>query len=118
VSAEVVEDNRMKVVEGRRGVHVDVNQFTWVEVKKRLWRHGLSFQEFLSYVVHLLATGDDRVYQLLIEAKKARAQKEVMKIVHTDEESLYTLMEHLRDMKRQEQEAKEEEEEEVRNEEG
>lgn len=106
----------MKVVEERRGVHVDVNQFTWVEVKKRLWKHGLSFQEFLSYVVHLLATGDDRVYQLLIEAKQARAKKQVMNLTRTDEESLYALMEHLRDLKKQE--LAEEKEKEVRDEEG
>lgn len=103
----------MKIVEGRRGVHVDVNQFTWVEVKKRLWKHGLSFQEFLSYVVHLLATGDDRVYQLLIEAKTSRAKEEITKIVHTDEESLYALMEQLRDMRKQEESTEEEKEEEA-----
>lgn len=101
----------MKIVEGRRGVHVDVNQFTWVEVKKRLWRHGLSFQEFLSYVVHLLATGDERVFQLLVEAKEARAKKEIVKIVHTDEESLYSLIEQIRNLKKDEDNETEEEEE-------
>ncbi len=107
----------MKIVEGRRGVHVDVNEFTWIEVKKRLWKHRLSFQEFLSYVVHLLATGDDRVYQLLVEAKNARAKREATKIIHTDEESLYTLMDHLRDVRKQEEESTEEKEAEAYDEE-
>jgi hypothetical protein len=79
--------------ETRRGMLLKFNQFYWLELKKVLWKHRISAQEFLSYVIKLLATGDQRVYDILIEAKRARAKSEVLNIVHTDEESLYSLIE-------------------------
>lgn len=79
--------------ESGRAVVLKFNNFFLFELKKVLWKHKLSISEFLSYVVRLLATGDQRAYDMLIEAKKARAQKESMNIVHTDEESLYSLIE-------------------------
>jgi hypothetical protein len=64
----------------------------------------------------LLATGDNRVYDLLVEAKVNRAKKETVQVVHTDEESLYSLMERLREERKQESTS--EKEKEVRYEEG
>lgn len=72
---------------------VALNKFFLLELRKILWKHQISPQEFLSYVIKLLVTGDQRVYDILIEAKKTRAKDEVFNIIHTDEESLYNLIE-------------------------
>ena len=79
--------------EQKRVVALQFNSFFLFELKKVLWKHRISVQEFLSYIVRLLATGDQRVYDMLIEAKRARAKSESLNIVHTDEESLYSLIE-------------------------
>jgi hypothetical protein len=83
----------MIIAEERRNLVIGFNKFFLFELKKILWKHRISAQEFLSYVVKLLVTGDPRVYDILVEAKKARAKGEVVNIVHTDEESLYSLIE-------------------------
>jgi hypothetical protein len=41
----------------------------------------------------LLATGDQRIHDIMLEAKKAKTQKVTVNTVHTDEESLYNLIE-------------------------
>lgn len=92
----------MKEVEDRKGIHVDVNKFCWVELRRVLWKHSITPQEFFSYVAKLLATGDKRVYDLLLEVKSSRAQNERTNIVHTDEESLYSLIEQMRQRKEEE----------------
>lgn len=100
----------MIVAEERRSLMIGFNKFFLLELKKVLWKHRISAQEFLSYVVKLLVTGDQRVHDILVEAKKARAESETLNIVHTDEESLYNLIEHsLISMKSSGQEKKEEE---------
>jgi hypothetical protein len=100
----------MIVAEERRSLMIGFNKFFLLELKKVLWKHRISAQEFLSYVVKLLVTGDQRVYDILVEAKKARAETETLNIVHTDEESLYNLIEHsLISMKSSGHEKKEEE---------
>lgn len=66
------------------------------EARKLLWKHGVTVQEFLGYVAYLLATGDKRAFELLTEAKKAKAKEQTLNIQHTDEESLYNLIEHLK----------------------
>jgi len=86
----------MKVEEERKGIHVDINQFCWLEMRRILWKHSLSFQEFFSHLAKLLITGDKRVHDLLLEVKETRARNEVPSIVHTDEESLYILIEQMR----------------------
>ncbi len=83
----------MIIAEERRNLVIGFNKFFLLELKKILWKHRISAQEFLSYVVKLLVTGDPRVHDILVEAKKARAKNEVINIVHTDEESLYSLIE-------------------------
>lgn len=84
----------MIAAEERRTILIGLNKFFLLELKKILWKHRISAQEFLSYVVRLLVTGDQRVHDILVEAKQARAKAEVLNIVHTDEESLYNLIEH------------------------
>jgi hypothetical protein len=79
--------------EETRTMVLKFNKFFWLELRKILWKHGLSGQEFFSYLIRLLATGDQRMHDLLIEAKRTRAKNEALNIVHTDEESLYSLIE-------------------------
>lgn len=83
----------MIIAEERRNLVIGFNKFFLFELKKILWKHRISAQEFLSYVIMLMVTGDQRVHDILVEAKKARAQAEALNIVHTDEESLYNLIE-------------------------
>lgn len=97
----------MIAAEDRRTLLIGLNRFFLLELKKILWKHRISAQEFLSYVVKSLVTGDQRLYDILVEAKQARAKSETLNIVHTDEESLYSLIEHsLVSMKISEQEEK------------
>jgi hypothetical protein len=79
--------------EERTGIRLDIVKFYWVGLRKILWKHSISPQEFFSHVIKLLVTGDQRVHDILQEVKTARAKKEVLDIVHTDEESLYSLIE-------------------------
>lgn len=83
----------MILAEERKGLMIALNKFFLLELRKILWKHRISPQEFLSYVIKLLVTGDQRIYNILIEAKKARAKSEAFNIIHTDEESLYNLIE-------------------------
>ena len=83
----------MIVAEERRNLLIGLNKFFLLELKKILWKHGISAQEFLTYVIRLLVTGDQRLYDILLEAKKSRARNESLNLVHTDEESLYNLIE-------------------------
>lgn len=80
--------------EERRSLLIGLNKFFLLELRKILWKHRISAQEFLSYVVRLFVTGDQRLYDILAEAKQARAASESFNILHTDEESLYSLIEH------------------------
>lgn len=86
----------VKEEEDRKGVHIDINKFSWLEMRRILWKHSLSIQEFFSYLAKLLITGDKRLYDLVLEARSARAKNEVPNIIHTDEESLYSLIEQIR----------------------
>lgn len=96
LESEEVEEDNVKEAEERKGIHVDINRFVWIEMRRILWKHSLSFQEFFSYLAKLLITGDKRLHDLLLEAKAARAKNELPSIVHTDEESLYSLIEQMR----------------------
>lgn len=101
LESEEVEGDNVKEAEERKGIHVDINRFAWIEMRRILWKHSLSFQEFFSYLTKLLITGDKRLHDLLLEAKAARAQSELPSIVHTDEESLYSLIEQMRGTRKQ-----------------
>jgi hypothetical protein len=90
----LVEGSFVILAEERRTLLVAFNKFFLLELRKILWKHRISAQEFLSYVIKLLVTGDQRVYDILMEAKRSRAKEEIEEIVHTDEESLYNLIEH------------------------
>lgn len=79
--------------ENRRCVRMDFNKFYWVELRKILWKHQISPQEFFSYVTKMLVTGDQGMHDMLNEVKAARAKSEMLDIVHTDEESIYSLIE-------------------------
>lgn len=86
----------VKEVEEKKGIHVSINRFSCIEMRRILWNHSLSPQEFFSYLTKLLITGDKRLHDLLLEAKAVRAQSELPNIVHTDEESLYNVIEQMR----------------------
>lgn len=90
--------------EDRGKISLAINRFIAIELRKTLWVHRISVQEFLSYVAKLLATGDQRVYNLLMELKEVRAKKEQSKMVRTDEESLYSLMNEIRKNQRKKEE--------------
>jgi len=77
----------------KRGVKLTVDLGFYVELKKILFRNGISMNELLSYVIQAIVTGDPRAHQMLDEAKRARSQKEISDIVHTDDESLYNIIE-------------------------
>jgi len=79
--------------EERRNLVLGLNKFFLFELRKILWKNALSAQEFVSYVIKLLVTGDQRVYDIMIEAKKDKAKKTSISLLHTDEESLYSLIE-------------------------
>lgn len=79
--------------EDRRCVRMDFNKFYWAGLRKILWKYRISPQEFFSYVTKMLVTGDQRMHDILEEVKAARATSEVLNIVHTDEESIYSLIE-------------------------
>jgi hypothetical protein len=83
----------MVVAEERRNLVIGLNKFFLSELRRVLWKHRLSAQEFVSYVIMLLATGDQRIHDIMLEAKKAKTQKVTVNTVHTDEESLYNLIE-------------------------
>lgn len=83
----------MLVVEERKNLKIGFNKFFLLELRKVLWKHRISAQEFLGYVIKLLVTGDQRAHDMVVEAKTARAKSETINIVHTDEESLYSLIE-------------------------
>jgi len=93
--------DNVKETEERKSIHVSLNQFTWVEMRRILWKHGLSSQIFFSYLTKLLVTGDKRLHDLLLEAKAAQGQCDTPSIVHTDEDSLYSLIEQMRGTKKQ-----------------
>lgn len=78
-------------------VHIGMGFFCWLGTKTILMRNGMSFQEFFSYIAYLLATGDNRVHALIQEAKDQKAAKQITNLVHTDEESLYAVIEATRD---------------------
>jgi hypothetical protein len=84
----------MIVAEERRSILIALNKFFLLEFKKILWKHGISAQEFLSYIIRLFVTGDQRLHNILVEAKKAKAEAQKYNLIHTDEESLYSLIEH------------------------
>jgi hypothetical protein len=81
--------------EPRISVRLDLDKSFYKELRKILFKHGLSVQEYFSYLIQLTVTGDQKVHNLLMEAKKTNANNAAMKqeIVHTDSESLFSLIE-------------------------
>ena len=89
----------MSTTEDRSQFFLTTSRFCWFALKKVLWLHGMTPQSYIAYVVKLFVTGDQRLYDIMIEAKNERAKKEIFDIVHTDEQSLYVLMEQMRKQK-------------------
>lgn len=83
----------MIVAEVKNKVLVSLNRFFLVQARKTLWRHGLSVQAFLSYVLELLGRGDPRIDVFVAEAKRSKTEEQKINLVHTDDESLYHLIE-------------------------
>lgn len=78
----------------RISTRLDFDKTFYKELRKVLFRNGISLQEFFSYVIQLTVTGDERLHEILIELKKAQQNKEIKdEIVHTDAESLFNLIE-------------------------
>jgi hypothetical protein len=65
----------MKLADETKTLCIRVNAFFLSSAKSILWRHRISPQEFLSHLLKLLATGDERLYTLVIEAKEKREEK-------------------------------------------
>lgn len=86
----------MKITENRKKIQMDFNVFFLEGLRRILWKERISPTEFFSYLIELLVTGDPRIHEMLGEVKAARARSQVLDIVHTDDESLYSLIEELR----------------------
>lgn len=77
----------------RTQIRLAFDQAYYVELKRILFRSGISLNEFFSHVIQQLVTGDPKTHELLEGALKARTAREISDIVHTDDESLYNLIE-------------------------
>jgi hypothetical protein len=83
-------------IEGtKRGAMVSFDLGLYVEFKRILFRNNISINEFMAFVMKLLITGDQRVHDIISEIKNQRTtrENEVSNIVHTDDESLYNIIE-------------------------
>jgi hypothetical protein len=82
--------------EPRIATRLDFDKSFYKELRKIMFRHGLSVQEYFSYLIQLTVTGDQRIHDLLMEAKKNSATNisgSSQEIVNTDSESLFNLIE-------------------------
>lgn len=80
--------------DSKREVRLTFDEFYLLELRKILWKNGkITLSEFFSFVSQLLVTGDRKIHLALNEIKQARAKNQLIEIVHTDEQSLYDLIE-------------------------
>lgn len=74
-------------------VRLDFDKSFYKELRRIVFRNGLSVQEFLSYLIQQAVTGDQRIHDMLAEAKMQERNPQGTEIVHTDVESLFNLIE-------------------------
>ncbi len=80
--------------EPRISVRLDFDRSFYKELRKSLFKQGISAQEFFSYVIQLIVTGDKRIHEMLQEARMAQGTNSVASgIIHTDAESLFNIIE-------------------------
>lgn len=77
----------------RTAVRLDIDRSFYKELRKILFRNGVSLQEFFSHITRAIVLGDATACLILEEAKKGLSVTEDYNIRHTDVESLYNLIE-------------------------
>lgn len=86
-------------------VLISFNKSFYVELKRILFKQGISVPAYLGYLVQLTSLGDTRMNELLSEARSYITNTETLEksqkqLLHrTDDESLFNLIEESSPMK-------------------
>lgn len=79
--------------EGRVCVKVIVDLDPYKQLRGILFRNGLSFQEYVNFVVNTTAIGDEQTRHLIEAAKNDKTKKAVPLTKRTNPNELFNLLE-------------------------
>ncbi len=95
----LVKDNKtiQKItdLETKKSVHINLTKKTHTGYRKVLFDYGLSMQEVFELFASLVAQGDERVLEIVSEAKSIRRQRAIERLDKSEVDDLYDAISHI-----------------------
>jgi hypothetical protein len=86
---------RPKKILPKEALELQFTQEEMLNLKKVLFRHGLTAHQFMGYVIQQISINDQRLVEILQEATEYKKQRILEgKEEHVDAETLYRMIAH------------------------
>jgi hypothetical protein len=83
---------RLRELEGRKTIHVGINESSHAGFRIQCFKHGLSMQEVFEEFVVRIANEEADSLEFLAELKSDKKSKTVKKLKNVDVESIYDMI--------------------------
>ena len=81
--------------ETKKSVHINLSKASHAGFRKTLFDHGLSMQEVFELFASLVSSGDERVLEIVLEAKSNKRNKTLTRLNQNEVDDLYDAISHV-----------------------